>query len=89
MYVMHKLIKYFVPQLTICVVFAPLKARPPSVHQEIEETDTLSWANSPVSTLPLGRSKQGTRGLGTEDRGPGTKTRDWTHSSAWEAVGPT
>lgn len=54
MYVMHKLIKYFVPQLTICVVFAPLKARPPSLHQEIEETDTLSWANSPVSNVGCG-----------------------------------
>ena len=38
----------------------------------------------------------GDQGPGTEDRGPGTgdqgprtRTRYWTHSSAWEAVGPT
>ena len=49
LYIMHKLMKYFVPQLTICVIFAPLKSRPPSVDKEFEETDTLSWANRPVS----------------------------------------
>ena len=54
MYLAHKLIKYFVPQLTICVIFAPLKSKPPSKDEEFEETDTLSWANRPVSRYSCG-----------------------------------
>ena len=48
MFIVHKTIKYFVPQLTICVVFAPLKRRTPAIHQEIEETDVLSHMDTPV-----------------------------------------
>lgn len=59
MFVVHKIVKYFVPQWTICVVFAPLKPHLPSV-QEFEETDTLSWANRPnyKSTFYEGSSKE-------------------------------
>lgn len=49
MFIIHKVVKYLVPQLVICMVFAPLKARPANYPHELEETDTLSWADKPVS----------------------------------------
>ena len=48
MFVIHKVVKYLIPQLVISIVFAPLKARPIKFQHELGETDTLSWADKPV-----------------------------------------
>ena len=50
MYVLHKFVKYLLPQLVIAAVFAPLKARPVKFQHELGETDTISWAEKPVSS---------------------------------------
>jgi len=49
MFVLHKFVKYLLPQLVIAAVFAPLKARPVKFQLKLGETDTLSWADKPVS----------------------------------------
>lgn len=49
LFVFHKIIKYIVPQWTICIIFGPLKCRHHSTQHEFEETDNIYWADKPVS----------------------------------------
>ena len=53
LYIAHKIVKYLIPQWTICVVFGPLKTRRPLSRHQQEETDTFSWADNPVSIIFL------------------------------------
>ena len=49
-YIIHKTVKYLLPQWAMFVIFSPLKPRPPDREGEMEETDTFSWVEKPVSS---------------------------------------
>lgn len=50
-YIIHKTVKYLLPQWAIFVLFSPLKPRPTEREGEMDETDTFSWVEKPVSFL--------------------------------------
>ena len=48
-YIVHKVIKYMLPQWTILVIFYPVKRKSFFNEPGIDDTETLSWIDKPVS----------------------------------------
>ena len=47
-YITHKVVKYLLPQWSLCVIFSPIKKHRAAEPDGLEETETLSWAEKPV-----------------------------------------
>ena len=50
-YVLHKVIKYMLPQWAIMIIFYPIKRKSLFNDANVEDTETLSWVDKPVSHL--------------------------------------
>jgi hypothetical protein len=51
-YVIHKVIKYLLPQWAILTIFYPVKRKSLFNNDaNVEDTETLSWIDKPVSVL--------------------------------------
>ena len=48
-YIIHKVIKYMLPQWAILVIFFPVKRKTLLDNPGVDETETLSWVDKPVS----------------------------------------
>ena len=48
-YVIHKMIKYLLPQWAILTIFYPVKRKSLFNDANVEDTETLSWVDKPVS----------------------------------------
>ena len=48
-YVIHKVVKYMLPQWTILIIFYPIKRKTVFNEPGFEDTETLSWIDQPVS----------------------------------------
>ena len=48
-YVIHKVIKYMLPQWTILIIFYPAKRKSLFNEPGLEDTETLSWIDKPVN----------------------------------------
>ena len=54
-YIIHKVIKYMLPQWAIMIIFYPVKRK--SLFNDANVEDTLSWMDQPVS-CERGRSRE-------------------------------
>ena len=46
-YILHKVVKYLLPQWAICFIFSPLKRQ--TAVDSVDEASTFSWVEKPVS----------------------------------------